>query len=180
VLDQLFRCLTAWLAPVLVFTTEEAWQSRFPSDDGSVHLRLFPEVPASWRDPALAARWSRIRAVRRVVTGALEVERRDKRIGASLEARPVVHLEDAADLELVRGIDLAELAITSGIELVRGPAPAGAFALDEVPGVAVVPGGALGHKCARCWQVLPEVGEDATAPDLCRRCAAAVATLAPA
>jgi isoleucyl-tRNA synthetase len=180
VLDHLFSCLCAWLAPVLVFTAEEAWLERFPSDDDSVHLRLFPEVPAGWLDPALAARWSRIRAVRRVVTGALELERQAKRIGASLEARPVVHLADEADLALLGTVDLAELAITSGIELVAGPAPAGAFIQDEVPGVAVVPAPASGEKCARCWQVLPEVGEELGAPDLCRRCAAAVATLAPA
>src|SRR5918996_1670646 len=82
VLDHLFHCLTAWLAPVLVFTTEEAWLTRLPSEDDSVHLRLFPEPPADWHDPALAARWERIRRVRRGGGGALEGERREERIGA--------------------------------------------------------------------------------------------------
>ena len=102
VLDQLFACLTAWLAPVLVFTAEEAWLARFPSEDDSVHLRLFPEIPAAWHDPALGARWERIRRVRRVVTGALEVERREKRIGSSLEAAPQVFVS-GDDARAARG-----------------------------------------------------------------------------
>src|SRR3712207_4372767 len=116
VLDELFRCLTAWLAPVLVFTAEEAWLTRHP-DGGSVHLRTFPEVPADWRDPALGERWERVRRVRRVITGALELERKEKRIGASLQAAPRAYLGEA-ERRAVEGLDLAELAITSGIELV--------------------------------------------------------------
>jgi isoleucyl-tRNA synthetase len=173
VLDQLFHCLTAWLAPVLVFTTEEAWLTCFPHE-GSVHLRVFPDLPADWRDPSLAARWERVRDVRRVVTGALELERKEKRIGASLQAAPTVYLGEA-ERAAVEGLDLAELAITSGIELASGAAPEGAFALEDVPGVAVVPGLAEGEKCARCWQVLPEVA--ASPEHLCRRCTAAVAAL---
>ena len=179
VLDQLFDGLTAWLAPVLVFTTEEAWLTRHPSADGSVHLRQFPALPAAWHDPALGARWERIRRVRRVITGALEVERREKRIGSSLEAAPEVHL-GAADAEALAGLDLAELAITSDLELIVGAPPANAFTLADVPGVGVVPKRAAGAKCARCWQVLPEVGADPAAPDLCRRCQDAVAALATA
>jgi isoleucyl-tRNA synthetase len=173
VLDTLFSCLTAWLAPVLVFTTEEAWLTRFPSENDSVHLRLFPEVPADWRDAALGARWERVRRVRRVVTGALEVERREKRIGASLEAAPEVFLTEE-DARAVDGLDLAELAITSGIALTVGSVPDGAFTVEEVPGVGVVPRRAGGSKCARCWQVLDEVGTEPAAPDLCRRCVGAV------
>ncbi|HZA66080.1 MAG TPA: isoleucine--tRNA ligase [Geminicoccaceae bacterium] len=179
VLDQLFGCLTAWLAPVLVFTAEEAWLARFPSEDDSAHLRLFPEIPAAWHDPALGAKWERVRRVRRVVTGALEVERREKRIGSSLEAAPQVFVT-ADDARVLAGLDLAELAITSAIEVRDGAAPPGAFTLDDVPGVGVVPARAAGAKCARCWQILPEVGEDATAPDLCRRCRDAIAARAAA
>ncbi|MFZ1430790.1 MAG: isoleucine--tRNA ligase [Geminicoccaceae bacterium] len=171
VLDQLFRCLTAWLAPVLVFTAEEAWLTRHPQA-ASVHLNQFPTISGSWRSPGLGERWERIREVRRVVTGALELERREKRIGSSLQAAPHVYL-GSADLELLRGLDLAELAITSGIVIVDGPAPEGAFMLDDVPGVAVVPGLAEGEKCQRCWQVLPEV--TSSAEHLCHRCTDAVA-----
>jgi isoleucyl-tRNA synthetase len=173
VLDHLFHCLTAWLAPVLVFTAEEAWLTRFPSEDDSVHLRLFPEPPADWLDPDLAARWERIRRVRRVVTGALEVERREKRIGAGLEAAPQVFVGED-DARLLATVDLAELAITSGIEVIAGAPPAGAFTLDDTPGVGVVPKLAQGTRCARCWQSYATVDADG----LCARCADAVATLA--
>ncbi len=173
VLDELFRCLTAWLAPVLVFTAEEAWLTRYP-EAASVHLNQFPTIPDGWRSPGLGERWARIRDVRRVVTGALELERREKRIGSSLQAAPHVYL-GSADLGLLQGLDLAELAITSGVVIVDGPAPEGAFVLDDVPGVAVVPGLADGEKCQRCWQVLPEVAE--SAEHLCHRCTGAVATM---
>jgi isoleucyl-tRNA synthetase len=173
VLDHLFHCLTAWLAPVLVFTAEEAWLTRFPSEDDSVHLRLFPEAPAGWDDPGLAARWERIRRVRRVVTGALEVERREKRIGASLEAAPRVFVGDE-DARLLATVDLAELAITSGIEVIASSPPAGAFTLDDTPGVGVVPKLAEGRRCARCWQSYATVDADG----LCARCADAVAARA--
>jgi isoleucyl-tRNA synthetase len=174
VLDELFSCLTAWLAPVLCFTAEEVWLARFPSDDASVHLRTFPEVPASWRDEALAEKWREVRELRRVVTGALEVERREKRIGASLEAAPDVHVANADLLAAMKGIDLAELAITSQATLIEGEGPASAFRLDDVPGVAVVSKRAEGRKCARSWRILPEVGADPEFPDLSLRDAAAV------
>ncbi|PKQ07761.1 MAG: isoleucine--tRNA ligase [Alphaproteobacteria bacterium HGW-Alphaproteobacteria-11] len=174
VLDELFSCLTAWLAPVLCFTAEEVWLSRFPSDDASVHLRTFPEIPTAWRDEALADKWRKVRELRRVVTGALEVERREKRIGASLEAAPDVHVSDAELLAAMRGVDLAELAITSQASLIEGEGPAAAFRLDDVPGVAVVPKRAEGRKCARSWRVLPEVGSDPEFADLSLRDAAAV------
>ena len=124
-------------------------------------------LPAAWRDDALAAKWERIRAIRRVITGALEIERREKRIGASLQAAPTVYLRPE-DLVLLEGQDLAELSITSAIRIEVGTPPAGAFALEEVVGVAVVPGLAEGQKCARCWQVLPEVTSSPLG--LCGRC----------
>lgn len=173
VLDILFETLVRWLAPVLVFTAEEAWLARHPSEDGSVHFELFPEIPAAWENAALARRWERIRRVRRVITGALERERKEKRIGSSLQAAPVVWVtpEDAAALE---GVDLAELAITSGLALEVGPPPAGAFRLDEVEGVGVLPRLAEGHKCARCWQVRADVDPES---ELCPRCLDAVGEL---
>ncbi len=172
VLDQLFSCLTAWLAPVLVFTVEDAWQTRFPNENDSVHLRLFPDVPAAWHDPALAAKWERIRRVRRVITGALEIERREKRIGSSLEAKPRVYLTQE-DADRLAGIDGAELTITSGLDIVVGAPPAEAFEDPDIPGIAVVPELAQGRKCARCWQLFEKLEADG----VCARCADAVATL---
>ena len=173
VLDILFNTLTAWLAPFVCFTAEEAWISRYPERADSIHEQLFPEIPGAWRDDALAARWERIRRVRRVVTGALETERAAKRIGSSLQAAPTVHLP-ADLLALCREVPMADVCITSAIELTDAPAPAGAFRLDDVPEVAVVPAPAKGEKCERCWKVLPEVAERPEG-HVCPRCAAAVA-----
>ena len=173
VLDEVFSCLTAWLAPVLSFSMEEVWQSRFPDTDSSVHLRLFPELPDDWRDDALAAKWSVIRDVRKVITGALEIERREKRIGSSLQASPTVYV--TADIgDSLQGVDMAEISITSALSIVVGEAPADAFTLEEVKGVGVVPGAAEGEKCQRCWNLKPEVGQDHD--DLCHRCADVVAS----
>ncbi|MFN4229598.1 isoleucine--tRNA ligase [Parvibaculum sp.] len=174
VLDHLFSCLTAWLAPVLCFTVEEVWLSRFPSETDSVHLRTFPEIPAEWRNEALSEKWKKVRELRRVVTGALEVERREKRIGASLEAAPEVFVSRPDLMEAMKGVDLAEIAITSQAKLTEGEGPADAWRLDDVPGVAVVPKLAEGRKCARSWRILPEVGSDPDYPDLSLRDAAAV------
>jgi isoleucyl-tRNA synthetase len=178
VFDQLFSCLTAWLAPILCFTAEEAWQFRHGRSEAeawtdSVHLRVFPEVPQSWRDDALAAKWDKIRDLRRVVTGALELERANKRIGASLQAHPTVYA-NGAYVESFGGIDLAEIAITSSATLQHGTPPAGAFTLPDVPEVGVVVGLASGEKCERCWRVLPDVGSQADHPAICGRCADAV------
>jgi isoleucyl-tRNA synthetase len=175
VLDELFSCLTAWFAPILCFTAEETWLARFPSDTDSVHLRQFPEIPADWRDEALGRKWEKIRALRRVVTGALEIERREKRIGASLQAAPDVYVEDKSIIDAMKGIDLAEIAITSGGTLIHNAPPEGVFMLEDVDGIGVVSKLADGDKCQRCWRVLPEVGKRAEAPDLCGRCADAVA-----
>ncbi len=174
VLDTLFDCLTAWLAPILVFTMEEVWLERHGGPEDSVHLRLFPEVPADWRDDALAARWQLIRQVRRVVTGALEIERREKRIGSSLEAAPKVYVSDARLFVALEGQDLAEIAITSDIDIVQNEGPHEAFRIDEVPGVSVVPALAEGNRCARSWKVLPEVGTDPDYPDVTLRDARAL------
>jgi isoleucyl-tRNA synthetase len=173
VLDVLFDCVIAWLAPVLCFTAEEAWRYRHGEGAESVHLRTFPDIPAAWRDDALDAKWQKLRALRRVVTGALELERAEKRIGSSLQASPRVYAtaDYAAALD---GLSLAEIAITSDATLDGGTPPAGAFTLPDVPGVAVVPSAAEGDKCERCWRVLPEVGHDPHLPGTCRRCADAV------
>ena len=179
-LDELFSCLTAWLAPVLCFTAEEAWLERNPGPDESVHLRLFPDVPDSWRNDALADTWARVREVRRVVTGALELERAAKRLGSSLQAAPLVHVARPELRDALDEVDLAEVAITSAITVTDGPAPDGAFLLDEVPGVAVQVRPAEGDKCQRCWRILPEVGSFPHAPGVCGRCADAVEYLGAA
>jgi len=166
-LDLLFHRLTTWLAPVLVFTMEEVWLERFPGEDSSVHLVDFPETPGDWHNEALAAKWALIRRVRRVVTGALEVQRTAKVIGASLEAAPVV-LVDQATADVLATVPLADICITSAISVQVGSATEG-FTLDDVPGVQVIFGMADGEKCDRCWKILPDVGTHAHA-GVCARC----------
>jgi isoleucyl-tRNA synthetase len=160
VLDHLHRALCTWLAPVLVFTAEEAWCARFGEAD-SVHLHDFPTIPAPWRDDALGAKWAEIRDLRRLATTELEAMRADKRIGSSNQAAITLALPDPqatllspeawADILIVAGAKLEHAAIASAR-------------------AAVAPG----TKCDRCWKVLTEVGTVAAHPTLCLRCADAV------
>ena len=181
VMAEVFSFLTAWLAPITCFTAEEAWLARpagMPDGEAeSVHLRVYPAIPTGWLDAGLGEKWKTVRALRRVVTGALELERAEKRIGSSLQAAPHVHA-GSVFIEALKGLDLTEICITSGADLVEVPdggvLPAGAFTLPDVAGVAVIPAPASGEKCARCWQVLEEVGKSAAHPLLCHRCEEAV------
>lgn len=173
VLDMLFHRLVTWLAPILPFTMEDVWLSRFPGEDDSVHLHDFPVTPADWLNEPLAQKWDGIRRARRVVTAALEIKRSDKTIGASLEAAPVVHVEDAQALAALKSVDFADICITSGLSLTGNPAPSEAFRLSDVPGVGVVFEPAEGEKCQRCWKILPDVGSHAH-PGTCARCDAAL------
>ncbi|MFC4167252.1 isoleucine--tRNA ligase [Teichococcus aestuarii] len=167
VLDALHRCLTTWLAPVMPFTAEEAWLARFPSEDGSVHLEDFFAVPAEWRDEALAAKWEQVREARRGATQLLELDRKEGRIGSSLQAR--VRFGAAGEAARLLPPELwEEVLIVSEVAI-------------EPPGEAqpeVATDLAPGQKCERCWRVLPEVGASAAHPTLCRRCEAVVESAA--
>ena len=169
VLDVVYDHLVRWLAPFICFTADEAWLARHPGDEETVHDKTFPEVPDTWRDDALAARWAKVRLVRRAVTGALEQARAAKRIGSSLQAHPTVHAP--ADLVAAcEGLDMADLCITSAITLAAdGIPPDNAFRLDGEPDVAVMVALAEGQKCQRCWKVLPDVGTH-DHEGLCGRC----------
>jgi len=175
-IEEIFRAVTLWLAPILVFTSEESWLSRYP-DAESVHLETFPAIPQEWQDEALAARWSTIRKVRRVVTGALEIERAQKRIGSSLEAAPKVYIADQDLAKLVESVDFADICITSAITIIKGEAPADAFRLDDVHGVAVVSEKAPGQKCARSWRYFDPTSADPEFPDITPRDAQAMREL---
>jgi len=144
VLDMLFHAMIRWAAPVIVFTAEEVWQSRYPDANSSVHFLEWPDVDAGWADDALAARWTELRALRATVTEAIEPMRREKVIGSSLEAEVTV-------AGAPEGADLAELFIT------------GSVATGDTLDVRKTDN----HKCGRCWRHLPEVAEDGT---LCGRC----------
>jgi isoleucyl-tRNA synthetase len=174
VIDRLCDAITRWLAPILVFTAEEAYWALNPEAEGSIHELGFADVPAAWLDPALAAKWAKIRDVRRVVTGALELERAGKRLGSSLEAAPTVHIADAELHAALDGVDFAETCITSAISVVQGEGPAEAFRLAEVKGVAVVPAKASGVKCARSWRYFDPGTADPAFPGITPRDAAAM------
>jgi isoleucyl-tRNA synthetase len=176
VMAAVLERLLTWLAPVMPFTMEEAFlESHLSGKADSVHLLLFPETPEGWKDDELAARWAKIFTVRRVVTGALEVERREKRIGASLEAAPVVHIADEALVKAFDGEDAGDLFITSGATLVNtAEGKGGGFTLDDTPGVVVYPEKAEGIKCRRSWKYFDPASADPSFPDITPRDALAV------
>lgn len=181
VLEMVLDALTSWLAPFIPFTIEETWQNKGADvlsdyDFSTVHMKTYPEFPKVWQDEKLATEWERIREIRRVVTGAIEIERAEKRLGSSLEAHPVLYLEKAADRDLAEKVNWVDLAITSQFTISEEDAemPLSAFTLIDVDGVAVVVQKALGQKCQRSWKILPEVGADPEYPELCPRDADAV------
>ena len=157
VLDHIFLRLTSWLAPVLVFTMEEVWLERYPGDDSSIHLTDMPNTPKAWRNEELATKWAIIRQARRAVTAALEVQRTEKVIGSSLEAYPVIHLEDQKTFDILDSIPFADICITSSIKLSLENAPETAFSTEEIKGIKIDFQKASGEKCQRCWKILPEV-----------------------
>ncbi|MFT3732055.1 MAG: isoleucine--tRNA ligase [Hyphomicrobium sp.] len=174
VIDKLCDALIRWLAPILSFTAEEAWLLYRSDEAESVHLVPFPKIPREWRDDNLAAKWDRVKEVRSVVTGALEIARAEKKIGSSLEAAPDVFVTDADLMVGLDGVDMAEVCITSDISISSDAPPAGAFTLPNEPGVGVVVKRAEGTKCARSWRITKDVGSDPAYPDLSARDAAAM------
>jgi isoleucyl-tRNA synthetase len=172
VMDHLFGCLVTWLAPALSFTAEEAWQARYGEGESSVHLQMFPEIPLTWDNKTLANQWQTVRDLRRVITGALEVERAAKTIGSSLQASVTIYatpvMEEVLKSLEMTNADLAELSITSEAQLIIAQPPTGAFTLEDVSNIGVVVHIASGEKCSRCWKVLEEVSHSLTS--LCSRC----------
>jgi isoleucyl-tRNA synthetase len=177
-IDHIFRAVTVWLAPILVFTSEETWSARDPNAR-SVHLEQFPTIPEAWRNDALAAKWEAIRRIRSVVTGAIEIARADKEIGSSLEAHPIVYVMDPALARALEGVDFAEVCITSDLTTTLSEAaPLDAFRVHDMPGVAVLVVRANGIKCARSWRYFDPATADPDYPDVTPRDAAALRELA--
>ena len=163
VMDAVFERLTVWLSPILPFTCEEAWTTRFP-DAGSNCLRAMPATPAAWRSETEAQRWTKVQITLESVTSVLELQRREKRIGSALEAAPAVEVTGPGMYTAFRDLDAAEVFRTSQATI------SGSDDGDVEADVHFGP--AQGQKCARCWRILPEV----TSPTLlCGRCDAAVA-----
>jgi len=176
-IEHIFRAVTVWLAPVLVFTTEEAWSAR-DAAHGSIHLEQFPAIPTAWRDDQLAKTWETIRLLRLAVTGAIEIARADKLIGSSLEAAPRVYLSNPEHVKALEDIDFAEVCITSDIAVEFGtPMPGTAFRLPEAPDVGVVVERAKGLKCARSWRYFDPTTASPDFPDVTPRDAEALREL---
>ncbi|HWM61557.1 MAG TPA: class I tRNA ligase family protein, partial [Rhizomicrobium sp.] len=171
VTDEIFRRIVTWYAPILCFTMEEAWTTRFGMEQ-SVHLQDFFPAPQEWTNAGLVKKWSRIRELRRVVTGVMEIARADKTIGASLEAAPILCLTDPTDKALFEGVDLAEIAITSDAKIEMVSEISGLYFIPDVKNAGARFAKAEGAKCARCWRVLEETRSDT---QLCDRCTDAVA-----
>ncbi|HEX2763555.1 MAG TPA: isoleucine--tRNA ligase, partial [Allosphingosinicella sp.] len=152
VLETVFQALARWLSPILCFTTEEVWQTRYPDEGGSVHLLEWPEIDPAWRDAGLDAKWALIRATRERVTEAIEPLRREKAIGSSLEAKVLYPMVENSLLDETLD-ELAEIYIVSEVS----PAD-----VEEVEVARTE-----NSKCGRCWRHRPEVAEDG---GLCARC----------
>lgn len=166
-MNTVFEYLIRWLAPVLSFTAEEAFIARYGKSGDSVHMKLFLEPSPEWKSDKLALTWNKLRDIRRVITGALEVERAAKTIGSSLQATVAVYVvHELADL--LKSVDLAELSITSDASVIIAQYPSQAFTLEDVPDVGVIVNIANGEKCLRCWRVLPEVAHHDH--KICERC----------
>ncbi len=170
VLDILFFRLTTWFSPILPFTMEEVYLERFPEEGNSVHLLDIPSNEKDWYNPEHVDHWDKIRNVRRVVTGAIEVLRQEKVIGSSLEAFPVVYIKDKELFEIINSVDMSEVCITSGIsiEFCTTRIADTCFVLDDVPDVGVICRAAQGKKCQRCWTL--SLPLDNMESDLCDRC----------
>ena len=168
VLHHVFQYLCLWLSPIISFTAEEAWQTRSP--DESIFLQDMPSLPHEWHNAALAERWDVVRNVRRVVTGAIELERSQGHIKSSLEAQVLLFVEESSVFDVLKSFALEELMITSKLVLIHEKSEDG-FTLTDGPAVRVKVSDAFGHKCERCWRILEEVGTIPETPTLCHRCA---------
>ncbi|MBA2919114.1 isoleucine--tRNA ligase [Sphingomonas sp. MAH-20] len=159
VLDVLFNALVRWMAPIIPFTAEEVWQTRWPGESDSVHFSDWPEVDAKWLNPTLGAKWDALRGLRGQVTEAIEPLRREKVIGSSLEAVVAIRPELSA-ATLLSESELAEMLIVSHANIV-----------PELMGAELEVVRTDFSKCGRCWRHLPEVPEDGA---LCARCSEVV------
>jgi isoleucyl-tRNA synthetase len=180
VLDILFHALVRYVAPVLVFTSEEVWQTRFPGED-SVHFSYWPEVPVLPEDDAfpqtvvfagLKGKFDKVRQYREAISRVIEPLRRDKIIGSSLEAQVEISLAYLSDHELFESLDMAEIAICAAVQIrevatLDGETLIGNDSVADLIHRTIVTK-TTNHKCGRCWRHLPEVVEDGA---LCGRCA---------
>jgi isoleucyl-tRNA synthetase len=170
VLYEVFKCLTAWLAPVICYTAEEAWLAYNGNEnEDSIHLKQFPEIPENWINDELNDKWLRIRKIRKFINGGLELARQEKIIGSSLEAKIVICMEDTQYSTLLEAIDIEEISIVSKVEVIKGSILEGSYKEDGLEGLGVLVSPALGKKCVRCWKIDEKIDNNLEDP-LCNRC----------
>ncbi len=174
VMDILFNVLVLWMSPVLSFTAEEAFKSRGSGATESIFLEEMIEIKKEWKNDALGVKWESLRNLRRVLTGALELERSKGTMGSSLEAKLIVYVTYEI-MPLFKDLDLAEFAIVSQASLIEGNIPETVFTLSDVPGIGVDVLLSEHLKCERCWKMVPDVGLGEH-PNVCGRCGDAVAS----
>lgn len=173
VLSEIFGRFLTWLAPICPFTTEEAWGNKNP-DARSIHLEVWADIPKEWQNDAALSRMAKLRDLRKAVTGALELERAQKTIGSSLEAAPKVYITNQDIMDAIQNEDIAELCITSGIEIINSAAPTAAFVHEDVAGIGVEFIRAGGIKCRRSWKYFDPKTANPNYPDITPRDAEAV------
>ena len=159
--------MVRWLAPSLVFTCEEAWQSK--GNTSSIHLEEFLKIDTKFKNYRIAKKWEQIKDIRKVITGALEIKRADKTIGSSLESHIDVYLSKEIK-SIIENIDLSEIAITSSATLIVGKNPSSGFSLGDIKDVTVDVKKAKGTKCKRCWKFDSEINSS----DICKRCSVVI------
>ena len=179
VMAMIYNGLTAWLAPILCFTAEEAWSYRPEGvfeDAESVHLRQFTSAPESWKNEALAEKWDVVMSARKVILNSLEEKRQEDFIKSSLEAHVTLYVTER-NASFFEDVDMGEVSIlpkAADLEVKKGvsdmPNKATVMAVKRGEFGSLVEK-AKGSKCQRCWKFLPEVDENG---ELCNRCAAVV------
>lgn len=174
VLHHIFEVVTRLLAPIIPFTAEEVWKYRYGDNAESIHLEEFFEVPNTWDNEEILEKWSLLRKVRRVVTGALEKKRAEGYIGSSLQAHPVVYVTDERLEQIMDPTIFKDICIVSSLSVRCSDQSKGEFSLEEVDGVSVDIELAKGEKCTRCWKVEEDIGAIKEHPELCLRCAKAI------
>ena len=166
-LNLLFNYMVRWLAPSLVFTCEEAWQSK--GNTSSIHLEEFLKADTKFRNDAIAKKWKQIKDIRKVITGALEIKRAEKTIRSSLESHIDVYLSKEIKLK-IENTDLAEIAITSSFAVIDYENSASGFNIEDIKDIAVAVKKAKGSKCNRCWKFESGINLNG----ICSRCSEAI------
>jgi isoleucyl-tRNA synthetase len=152
------------LAPILCFTIEEAWQSRMGSNT-SIHNENFCSIDETWIRNDLDESWSFYKKLKRLINGAIEVERKNKTIGSSLEASVILFINDDKKINLVNNEMVEQVSIVSKIEIKKEDSPQNCYTLDDDKSIGVLVSRVDGQKCERCWKYFSKLTDN-----VCIRC----------